>query len=346
MRQHRAFLRSAHGVASVMILALSFMFSPVATHIAQADDLDQTISPDQQHCTGRTVIDRGHLDFGPNLSSGQWKLELHDDTGDVSCWRDLSNTIIRVNDHAQIPMPDDERYSFVNEKPGTPLWVIPQTQNTKVVWLGWNTQEPTVIQQLSQGMNLSFEKLAGPGEIDLYLENGNLGAPQPIWSTQNPGKSTWIEVNAHTHTNWIFHKPGAYRLKITASGKLTNGKQISDSQELLFAVSNQVDVNTAFPASQDKTLNSGDSSTSSNQDTVKKSDSKNEESSANNEASNSAKQSATTSAANSTNKQEAHEKSILLASIAGGIALLVLVIALIVIAKARAAKREALRELH
>jgi putative ABC transporter-associated repeat protein len=243
-------LSMASILGSLMALAMLLvgMLMP-GTALAVGDDLQQTIDPNQQQGVGHVVLEQGHIDFGPTLATGKWKIQIHDDTGDVSYWRMPSDVVMHVNDKAIMPMPSGDTYSFIGEQPGTPLWVIPQTQNPDVVWVGWNTQEPRVMDQLQRGMTLSLDGVQGPGDLDVYLENGNMGAPQLVWTNKKPyPQNSWIEVNAHTHVNWIFHKQGVYKVKITASGDLKNGQHVSDTDTLRFAVGNATDPQTAFDA--------------------------------------------------------------------------------------------------
>lgn len=216
---------------------------------AYADDLTQVIDPNQGQGSGRVVIRAGHVDMGPTLETGAWKIQLHDDTGEVSYWRMPEDVVFSLSDEAIIPMPDNSTYQFLEEKPGTPLWVIPQTQEDHVPWLGWNTQDPALLSRLKDGMRLSLDGVQGPGRVDVYLENGDLQPPQQIWSTTRAyPQPTWIETNAHTHVNWVFHRPGVYLLRFTASGTLTDGTVERNTALLRFAVGDATDPQAAFDA--------------------------------------------------------------------------------------------------
>lgn len=197
------------------------------------------------------MIQAGHADFGPTLIDNKWKMKIRDDTGDEPVWRDPENVVFRLANNAIVPMPNDAAYSFIGEKPGTKLYVIPQTQNPDVPWLGWNTQEGGVLNELDRGANLSLDGVSGPGKLHVYLENGN-NNPQQLWdSTKGYPQNTWIETNAHTHVNWVFSKPGVYHVKLTFSGKLKNGRTVSDTRVLNFAVGDSTDPQAALGAATD-----------------------------------------------------------------------------------------------
>lgn len=217
------------------------------------------------------MIQAGHADFGPTLAGGNWKIQIRDDTGDDPVWRDPENVVFKLGSSSIIPMPNDSTYSFIGEKPGTKLYVIPQTQNPDVPWLGWNTQEGGVLNELDRGANLSLEGVSGPGKLHVYLENGN-NNPQQLWdSTKGYPQNSWIETNAHTHVNWVFSKPGIYHVKLTFSGKLKNGRKVSDTRVLNFAVGDNTDPqaalgSTAGGASEAESQNGGEDAEDNSED--------------------------------------------------------------------------------
>ena len=212
------------------------------------------------------MMQAGHADFGPTLSGGKWKIQIRDDTGDDPVWRDPENVVFRLGNSSIVPMPDDSTYAFIGEKPGTKLYVIPQTQNQDVVWLGWNTQEGGVLNELDRGANLSLDGVSGPGKLHVYLENGN-NNPQQLWdSTKGYPQNTWIETNAHTHVNWVFSKPGVYHVKLTFSGKLKNGRKVSDTRLLNFAVGENTNPQDALAASSASGKSSSQNNNESEED--------------------------------------------------------------------------------
>lgn len=231
---------------STALLALIFSLVTLVASLCVPNPMQETAYANEG--SQPVMIQAGHADFGPTLIDGKWKLKIRDDTGDEPVWRDPENVVFKLGGNSIIPMPDDAAYSFIGEKPGTKLYVIPQTQNPDVPWLGWNTQEGGVLNELDRGANLSLEGVSGPGKLHVYLENGN-NNPQQLWdSTKGYPQNSWIETNAHTHVNWVFSKPGIYHVKLTFSGKLKNGRAVSDTRVLNFAVGDNADPNAALGA--------------------------------------------------------------------------------------------------
>ncbi|GGH50665.1 choice-of-anchor M domain-containing protein [Microbacterium album] len=216
------------------------------------DGLGQVIDPNQAQGTGQVVLDRGHIDFGPTLNTGEWIIQIHDDTSTPTYWRHLRDVVARVSDAAKRPIPDNEQYAFLGQEPGKEVWVIPQTQEPDVIWTGWNTQEPNVLDNLNLGATLRVLGVDGPGDVTVYLQSGNFGDPQPLWSTLQPfPQEAWIEVNVHTHANWVFSEPGIYLVEIEFAGELRDGTSVSARDSLRFAVGDETPAEDAFAATFD-----------------------------------------------------------------------------------------------
>ena len=148
-------------------------------------------------------------------------------------------------------VPDDDLYSFVGAQPGEQVYVIPQTETKGVVWPGWTTQDPGLVQKTSRGVTLTLEQVQGPGQFTLYLENGNFSKPQVLWdSSKHEPQDIWVEKNTHTHANWVFTKPGAYLLKVTARAELADGSVVSDTRYMKFAIGDSVTADEVYTLAQ------------------------------------------------------------------------------------------------
>lgn len=251
-------------IAAVLLLPAAILPAVAAAPAAVAeengdgtgdDPLQQTIDPDQAQGTGRVVADSGHLDFGPTLSTGEWRIQIHDDREVPRYWRNPEDVVMRVNDESLLEMPDSDQYAFLGIDPGTEVWVIPQTQHPDVVWMGWNTQEPNVLDQLDMGTTLSVLGVEGPGDVSVYLQSGNFGDPEPLWSTLNEfPQESWIESNLHAHANWVFTEPGVYLIEIQFDAQLKTGEAVSARDTLRFAVGDGTDAESAFDMEIDESL--------------------------------------------------------------------------------------------
>ncbi|MDR1212886.1 MAG: choice-of-anchor M domain-containing protein [Propionibacteriaceae bacterium] len=234
-------------------LALAGLAAPAAW----ADDdpnLDQTIDQTLAVVRGDRVLTTGHVDLGPKFVDGVWTFLIHDDlaradAASASVWRYPDQTVLHVLDQARLTVPDDPAYAFVGAAPGSSVWVVPQTQNPAVVWLGWNTQDPEVMRAIDRGVTLSLTGLVGPGTVTTYLQSGSFGEPQLLWDSRvDQPQPIWVDVNTHTHANWVFTAPGVYLIQLEAAADLVDGTTVSDRQVIRFVVGSDQDPAAALAA--------------------------------------------------------------------------------------------------
>ncbi|MEC5185757.1 putative ABC transporter-associated repeat protein [Cryobacterium sp. MP_3.1] len=203
---------------------------------------------------GDHVLDTGHIDLGPRFDDGEWRFLIHDDAAKAdaeatSVWRYPAETVLHVLDTAELTVPDDPAYAFLGAEAGSTVWVVPQTQNTDVVWLGWNTQDPEVMDRIDRGITLTMTSVQGPGPLDVYLQSGSFGEPQVLFNSRlaDP-QPAWVDVNTHTHANWVFSEPGIYLVELQASADLIDGTHVEDTQRLRFAVGTETPTADALTA--------------------------------------------------------------------------------------------------
>lgn len=240
-------------VLAATVLATGLFLT--SSGIASASDVDdpnlsQQIDPDQAVADDEAVVDQGHVDIGPRYDDGKWTLMVHDDTRvEGSVWRRLDRTVLKIDDTATQQVPDDDAYAFLGIDPGASVHVVPQTQNPDVVWVGWNTQDPEVMKTVDRGATLSLKGVTGPGHVVVYLQDGGFGAPDVLWDSRTKKKQPFfVDVNTHTHANWVFSEPGTYLVEVEASASLVDGKEVADTQTLRFAVGDGTDPQEAMTA--------------------------------------------------------------------------------------------------
>lgn len=247
-----ALARPAALVAAAAVL-VTLAAAPAA---ATAEDpaLEQRLDAGAPLAGGTRVLDAGHVDMGPRMVDGTWRFLVHDDLAKddpaaTSVWREPDRTVLHVVDAARLEAPDDPAYRFVGAEPGAPVWVVPQTQEPEVVWLGWNTQDPEVMASVDRGVTLSLTDVQGPGQVSVYLQSGSFGEPQVLWSsTVDEPQPVWVDVNTHTHASWVFTQPGVYLLRLTAEADLLDGSTVADTQVLRFAVGSATSTDEALAA--------------------------------------------------------------------------------------------------
>lgn len=230
--------------------ATAVLLVPLAPAHADSDDpLDQTIGRDEEIGDEQVVLDHGHVDIGPRILDGEWLLLARDDSIAPPVWRSLRDMVFRLPETSILPAPADEEFAFIDAEPEEDLYVIPQTENYEVPWLGWNTQDPEVVDQLVRGMTLRLHSVEGPGQFTLFLQSGNFDPPQLLWTSDEPEpQDIWADTNTHVHGNWIFTEPGVYLLDVEVFGELRDGEVGSSRDVVRFAVGEAVDPDEVFDA--------------------------------------------------------------------------------------------------
>lgn len=135
------------------LTAAALAFAPAA---AFAGDLAQVVSSNEEVAAPGTAatIDHGHVDLGLLLSEGQAEFLARDDSAETPVWRQPEDVVFQVGDNAVLTLPEDKAFSFVGAEPGSQVWVVPQTEQADVPWLGWNTQAPSLADNVERGVTM------------------------------------------------------------------------------------------------------------------------------------------------------------------------------------------------
>ena len=240
-RPSSASSRSARLGMSLCALLVSAFLVIVGAPSSFADpspdpDLAQSVAAHEEWSNEASEISVGHVDLGPRLIDGQWRAGLRHDAESGAVWRDPNQTVLRVNDAAIMTAPDSADYPFLADVAGKPVYVVPQTQNPGVVWLGWNTQDPAVTATIDRGLTMRVGPVSGPGRAWLFLQSGTFGKPLLLADSGAAPGDVWIDSGTHVHANWAFSAPGTYTATVTFLGTTTAGEAVSASTTLRFAV--------------------------------------------------------------------------------------------------------------
>ena len=240
-RPSSASSRSARLGMSLCALLVSAFLIVVGAPSSFADpspdpDLAQSVAAHEEWSNEASEISVGHVDLGPRLIDGQWRAGLRHDAESGAVWRDPNQTVLRVSDAAVMTAPDSADYPFLADVAGKPVYVVPQTQNPGVVWLGWNTQDPAVTATIDRGLTMRVGPVSGPGRAWLFLQSGTFGKPLLLADSGAAPGDVWIDSGTHVHANWAFSAPGTYTATVTFLGTTTAGEAVSASTTLRFAV--------------------------------------------------------------------------------------------------------------
>ena len=223
-------------------------------------DLAQSVAAHEEWSNEASEISVGHVDLGPRLIDGQWRAGLRHDAEKGAVWRDPNQTVLRVGDAAIMTAPDSADYPFLADVAGKPVYVVPQTQNPGVVWLGWNTQDPAVTATIDRGLTMRVGPVSGPGRAWLFLQSGTFGKPLLLADSGAAPGDVWIDSGTHVHANWAFSAPGTYTATVTFLGTTTAGEAVNASTTLRFAVGDAASASEALAMAAPAASGSGSGS--------------------------------------------------------------------------------------
>ncbi len=177
-------------------------------------------------------IARGHLDVRltqQNAAAGiTYGLAVKDDSltaARTSVLRTLSSTTLAVAPNARFVRPSslsDPSYDVLGPV-GSATYVLPETQNSDIVWPGLST-EGIDYATLPDGADLTLHLAEAPeGARVAFFQGGAFGSAAKVHfdSTKADGVVHTTEAT-HMHGNWVFSAPGTYRIEVGArSGERT-----------------------------------------------------------------------------------------------------------------------------
>ena len=159
------------------------------------------------------VVTDGHFDLGPQVQDGRLTAAVKDDRTAPSVWKDPRTLTFGLGDAAKTTMPA----GMEDVAPaGSEVYLIGATQEQGVPWVGWNTQNESLLREAAGPMTMSLASVQGPGELSVFL-SGNFGSGNtPVFSTTGQ-KSFTVPLHTHQHGNWVFTQPGDYQVVVDLS---------------------------------------------------------------------------------------------------------------------------------
>jgi surface-anchored protein len=171
------------------------------------------------------VFTNEHIDVGIGYSGGVWDLHVHDHDNNTE-W-EPEDVLIRVGQAAMTTQPGGSQWSFIGAGAGNPVWILPQTQNPSLVFLGLAADEVQFGVFDNNQVWLSLTGLSGPGHFSLWTTDA-FGNPTVRMATSDGISSAdtfMLPVGAHAHANWGFTQVGLYEVYFRAHGFI-NGQRV------------------------------------------------------------------------------------------------------------------------
>lgn len=152
---------------------------------------------------------------------GQLRLLYYDfDYGE----EDPADVLLYVGVAAAAPIPNLDSFTNVLGPAGNTTWILPQTQNSDLLWLGVGNESLSTTDFVGN-QYLTLLAVEGPGHFALFF-NDPFGGPVTVMNTRdgvNTNDTLTLPPRSHVHCNWAFSAPGTYRVRFMVSGTLRAG---------------------------------------------------------------------------------------------------------------------------
>ncbi|MEM6365501.1 MAG: choice-of-anchor M domain-containing protein [Planctomycetota bacterium] len=185
-----------------------------------------------------------HGDIGIAFEDGELELHFHFEDGlngrGPEVEFDPGQVYVRVGDSAREtvggPVP------FLGVDTGEDIWILPQGNTGAngadalgLPFMGIATEELSPADFTS--MSLSLTGFSGPGEFAIWQD---VGLTRTVLMQTQDGisvaDSLVLPIGDHDHFNYGFTAEGRYEIELTATGTMTDGSMISDTEIFQFAV--------------------------------------------------------------------------------------------------------------
>jgi len=152
------------------------------------------------------------------------------------------------NTNARTAISGNPNFAFLGAA-GSPLWILPQTQNTSLPYIGISAEDglfPTDIPAgvFNSPMALELVSVEGPGNFFVWSVSGAGQPPNVKMIATNgvisaPYDAAPIPITVHDHNNWAFSTNGLYRVTFRTRGQFlgdstnTLGRDVAWSFQML-----------------------------------------------------------------------------------------------------------------
>ena len=171
----------------------------------------------------QTFIPSGHVDIGIGYEDKAFDLHVHQEEPLEQEFAP-GEAVFAIGSAAAGVSPGGAFTSFLGAS-GTPVWVLPSTENSQLPFLGFGTEE--------------LKAISGPGTFSVWGVSG-FGAPELKMSSVNgisADDRLLLVPGSHGHFNVGFSAPGDYLVTLEASGNhLIDGLRTSDPATYRFQV--------------------------------------------------------------------------------------------------------------
>lgn len=177
------------------------------------------------------TISQGHVDaIDVDWTGTALTLDVRDATVTPAVDRNPADVVLNAVSASRTTVPASASYAFLGS-PGDPVWILPQTQASGVLWPGFNTEGVPSGALQGNNMTLRLVSVSGPADFSVYTTN-SFGQPT-VWLDSGNGlpDTRTLTINSHAHANWAFEAAGTYTVKFEVTATRANGAAVTTGQK-------------------------------------------------------------------------------------------------------------------
>ncbi|MCB4208561.1 choice-of-anchor M domain-containing protein [Arthrobacter sp. UM1] len=177
-------------------------------------------APSPHRTCQRAVIASGHVDLAVEQAGGEFRPVLVDESRGQAVRRAPRSAVLAVNDSLKTRIP--RGFEAVGPA-GSTAWIIPQVQEPRGIWAGFNT-ERLDYGRLAGPVNVSLASVRGPGRVTLFQEDLINGLTVRWDSAKRPHGAFPLAEPSHVHHAMSFSRPGLYEMTVRYSARGKDGR--------------------------------------------------------------------------------------------------------------------------
>ncbi len=170
-------------------------------------------------------LEAGHADIEVAYEEGELELHIHDEETDMEL--EPGEVVLAVPEAAESAVPDGANFAFLGNV-GDPLWILPQTAQSDVLFLGIAAGEVESGVFMNDTTYVELVSVDGPGNFFVY-NTDSFGAPSVSINSADGITSDdrlTVLAGSHGHVNWTFDAEGDYEVAFVVKGTLLDGTSI------------------------------------------------------------------------------------------------------------------------
>ncbi|HET6298618.1 MAG TPA: choice-of-anchor M domain-containing protein [Kribbella sp.] len=178
-----------------------------------------------------TTISQGHVDaVDVDWTGSALTLDLRDSTVTPAVDRNPADVVLNAVSASKTTVPSNSAYAFLGTA-GSPVWILPQTQVSNIVWPGFNTEGVPSGALQGNSVTVRLVSASGPADVSVYTTS-SLGSPT-VWFDSGNGlpDTRAFAINTHAHANWAFEAAGTYTVVLEVTGTTSAGTAVTTGQK-------------------------------------------------------------------------------------------------------------------